>query len=83
MEWLNTRKLIGDPFINGVGAEIGAGLHPIEHEGIEKLYFLDKRNAEELTEHFGAPPAYELVDIDELRRKRRGGLDFISCDLTP
>lgn len=79
MEWLYTRKIIGDPFIRGVGAEVGAGLHPIQHDGIQKLYFLDKRDAGELAELFGEAPVYELASVDEIRLKEPAGLDFVSA----
>jgi SAM-dependent methyltransferase len=79
LDWLDTRKRLGDPFVMGTGVEIGAGLHPVRHDGIRKLYFFDKRNPEEFEAYFGAPPEYDLIDLEGVRREYPDGLDFISC----
>lgn len=78
MDYLTLRKMYGDPHISGVGMEIGAGLRPVLHDNIEKLYFFDKRRDEEFEEHFGEPPPYELITIETVTSRHPDGLDFIT-----
>lgn len=73
------RKELGDPFIRGTGVEIGAGLNPVRHNAIDKLYFADKRNPQEFEEYFGIAPEYELIDLQNIASKYPDGVDFISC----
>lgn len=79
MGWAESRRNIGEPFIQGVGIEIGAGLNPVRHGGIEKLYFFDKRDPVEFEQYFGAPPEYDLIDLDGIRAQHPNGIDFITC----
>lgn len=79
MGWTESRKNIGEPFVQGIGVEIGAGLNPVHHGGVEKLYFFDKRNPEEFEQYFGSPPEYDLINLEGLRAQHPGGIDFITC----
>lgn len=78
MDYLELRKRYGDPYVSGVGVEIGAGLRPVQHEGIQKLYFFDKRNAAEFEAYFGAPPEYDLISLEGVRETYPQGLDFVT-----
>lgn len=79
MDFEAARRHFGDEHVSGIGVEIGAGLRPVLHPGIEKLYFFDKRNPAEFEEYFGEPPAYELISLEGVKGQYPEGIDFITC----
>jgi SAM-dependent methyltransferase len=79
MEYLRLRKVLGDPFVKGIGVEIGAGLRPVAHKNVNQLYFLDKRTPAEFEQHFQAPPPYELLSLTDVQERFPAGLDFVTC----
>ncbi len=79
MDFEQSRNNFGDPYVAGVGIEIGAGLRPVLHPLIEKLYFFDKRNPEEFEAYFGARPEYELISLEGVKAQYPNGIDFITC----
>jgi len=68
------RKKIGDEYLIGDGYELGAGLAPSRFAKVESLEVIDKRNAQELEELFGAPPPYEVKTYEDAARSPKAFL---------
>jgi len=72
------RKNIGDPFICGTGVEVGAGLCPVFHKSVDKLFFCDKRDEAAFELLFGAKPGYEILSPANVLTQFPAGLDFVT-----
>jgi len=75
----NIRYRVSKDYINGHGAEIGAGAYPSLLPQKCKCNYFDTRNREELGRYFGAMsiPLDHVYNIKEFRRILTNGADFI------
>ncbi len=79
MTYIDLRKNLGDPYIKGIGLEIGAGIRPVIHNDIIELYYFDKRSPEDFELYFGVPPPYKLINRNDLAIDFPLGVDFVTA----